>query len=183
MITESKKVAYHESGHALIYHLLGNRITYVEINEFGLGSCRISSGYKPSHYTTSDKSEHETNMLHWGLRCLSGYASECKMAGKDFSIRQLYEDYYLEESYEPENDMGSLIDEINKVNAMIGEEYFGIDFVCSAYQRAIEILHQPKCWRAVEKLSGELMQSEDGIVMGIRVHDVLGEFELDMLES
>lgn len=41
------QAAYHESGHALIYYLLGHEIKSISIDEYGNGFCE-SNSYKPS---------------------------------------------------------------------------------------------------------------------------------------
>jgi hypothetical protein len=155
----------HEAGHALIYHLLGNSIDFIEVSDSGSGfvSCVIK--------TPSIKS---TNSLEkYGMVCLSGYLAEAKFTRRRITgnitvvgtngtkpsedneiniFRQMIDKYYS-----------------NRNSKFINELYFNM-----VQQTTQRILSKPPNWSGILKLAAEL--EERYFIRGGEVHEILERF-------
>lgn len=176
-----KLAAYHEAGHALIYHILGQKIKYIAIEESGDGFCAIEYGYKPSHYVTSDKSTLEKEMSYWGLKCLSGYVSEFKISDRMLNFRVYCEGFQLKDDVGPQTDFEDLLYEVKNVNNILGEECFGLESLCSVWGATINIIHEPDSWKAIKMLSTAILSSRDNYLQGSVVHGILDKFDFSKL--
>lgn len=180
MTNNIKRAAYHEAGHALIYHILGHRIKYIYIDDSGDGFCAINYGYKPSYYI-KNKETLETEMFYWGLKNLSGYVSEFKLSDTMFDFRGFCERFQINDDVEPQTDFEELLYEAKNVNNTIGKECFGLEFLCSEWGATIDIIHEPNSWKAIKMLSKAIMLSEDNYLQGSDVHEILDKFDFSKL--
>lgn len=172
-----KKTAYHEAGHALIYHLLGRKIMSIQANEDGTGICNVSISFKPRFYAANSIEGHEAEMLNWGMKCLSGYAAELKMMGIEHDIKGQFENLHLDEEDEPESDSECLVDEIREVNNIIGEEYFDIEFIINAWEKTNDILNKPDAWDAIKRIANKIMDSENNFLSGTEVVEIFKKYD------
>mgnify|MGYP003574877410 CR=1 FL=1 len=160
----------HEAGHAVIYHLLNHRIDSINIydNGDGIVNCRI---YTPKTFVNSPEFLN-IEMYNYGLLCFSGYIAESKFSDLVLDIEHLYNLKDVKKG----NDFTDYKDEMELVNYSIDEEKFDFAYFEYIYYETNTLINNDLIWKAINKLSEELIKDEDGMLWGYKVHEVLNEY-------
>jgi hypothetical protein len=160
----------HEAGHAIIYHLMNCSIDSINIHDNGDGivNCPV---YTPRSFLKSPDTL-DIEMYNYGLLCFSGYIAESKFSYLVLDIEHLYDLKDVQEG----NDFTDYRDEMEFVNYKIDEEKFDFDYFENIYNETDTLINNDLIWKAINKLSEELIKDEDGMLLGYRVHEILNEY-------
>lgn len=171
--------AYHECGHALIYYLLGHDVLSLSVDSDGTGFCE-SHTYRPSQLILNDPNNHEKFMLNFAMKNLSGYISEHKSVNQIFDINKFKQVPKVEVN-EPPTDAQDLMTEMDLVNRIFKKEHYGFEFLKASYDATCEIINKDNCWRAIEGLTEELVESKSNSLEHDAIHKIFDSFNLEMI--
>lgn len=169
--SSSKDIAsIHEAGHAIIYHLLNHRIDSINVDDNGDGivNCPV---YRPRNLLNS-LDVLNIEMYNYGLLSFSGYIAEAKFSDWVLDIEHLYNLKDVQE----DNDFTNYRDEMEFVNYSINEEKFDFEYFENIYNETYTLISNDLIWKAINKLSEELIKDEDGVLWGYKVHEILNEY-------
>lgn len=160
----------HEAGHAIIYHLLNHRIDSINIYDNGNGivNCRT---HRPTTFINSPEFL-DIEMYNYGLLCFSGYIAESKFSDLVLDVEHLYNLKDVQEG----NDFTDYKAEMELVNYSIDEEKFDFDYFEYIYYETNTLINNDLIWKAINKLSEELIKDEDGMLWGYKVHEILNQY-------
>ena len=168
--TESplKIASIHESGHALVYHLLGETIDFIEILKDGGGFVKCNT-YKPT-YGTLESGALSKRMERYGMICLSGYCAELKHSNKRLKGILAINDGSLD------NDIDTFRKEMLNGNKILDKIHFDDLFFYLTQTSTRKLIGRKKNWNAILELSQELMEAENNFMPGVRVHEILNSY-------
>ncbi|MBK7311907.1 MAG: hypothetical protein IPI93_14320 [Sphingobacteriaceae bacterium] len=160
--------AYHEAGHAVAFYLLAHPINSIFVDDYGNGLVKGNVEVPTSKKNLSRK-ELEKLMNQYGLRCLSGYAAECKYRKINFLKVELIS------NENQNNDFSRLKNEMLKANEILQDDFFNDFWFYLIKDDVKKIMSRKKVKLVVEELALELIQNERKLISGERAIEILSK--------
>ncbi len=163
-----KTTAFHEAGHAAIFHLLGNDIGQVYIRENGSGSVE-SLRIRPHQVCLLINKYDPVEVLNrYGLECLSGPVAEMK-----FLKRRIHGPFIPVASNSKDGDVECFYSEMDNYATHLKIELNQHKTTWNVQQTIIQIFKSKRIWNAVKTLANELCSQKDYQLDGDDVHYIL----------
>jgi hypothetical protein len=174
-LTDYQKAVLHESGHAVVYHILGRPLQEVWAKENGDGFCKPVDNRRigfPSGISESLQNE----LTELALICFSGYVAETEYSFQSFKTENAYSMGKPLRGDYPENDFGNLRSKMHFANNLAGDEYFDYSFFAQMHGLTVHLIKHQSVRNAVCKIAEGLFSSPDSHLTGEQVHSLCNQF-------
>lgn len=167
-----KITAYHEAGHALMYHSYGNKVQFMEIDDSGSGFVKCEM-FTPTAFCNVLSEGLQKDLFEYGVICLSGYLTEYYFQNLLIPHSSFYEQFMSEQC--TANDFRCLKFEFDKANKICGYDRFGYEFFADILNKIWVMIEDRKNWTAISNLAESILQADENFLIGEKVHETLSK--------
>jgi len=177
-LSELQKTAFHEAGHAVLYHIFGHQLDYVRANENGEGYTKPRFSYLPTAFATTNTSCLVDKILQYGIICFGGYFAEFKAQKRNLDLFTICDIYRKTQNEYLDNDFGAIRAQMEIANDILGENLFDSEFFHLIGRRTQAILKKENVWKAIQSLSNAIMEAENNNLNEKEINSLLSQFNL-----
>ena len=174
-ITDYQKTVLHESGHAVVYHILGRRLKKIYAKENGEGFVKPVDD-RGIHFPYGLSDLLLTEMTELALICFSGYVAEAQCLFQTFKSEDAYKMGGPVNGIYSNNDFGNLRSKMYFANKVAGEEYFDYSFFVDMHDLTKRLMKNGIVRSALSKVAEGLFNSPHSTLTGEQVHSLCSEF-------
>lgn len=174
-LTDYQKAVFHESGHAVTYHILGRELKKVYAKENGDGFC-IPKSSRGVHFSYGLSELLKNEITELAFICFAGYVAESELFLKSFKPIDAYKMGAPKSGVYPENDFGNLRNKMMFSNNLAGQEYFDFSFFSEMHGLTVELIKSQAVRNAIGKVAEAIFNSPNSKLTDKEVHTLCEEF-------
>ncbi|GEM_PF-6145623 len=166
--------AFHEAGHAVIYHILGRRLRYISAETNGEGMCMPMSD-RPIYFEDGYSDLLHNEMRELCLISCAGFVAEAKTKWGYVKPEIAYKLGEAVNGIFPDSDYGNVRQKLEFANNLSKSDFFNYTFFEEMHKMTVKLFEKSIVWLAAIKLGGKLLDSKDVSLTGDEVHAILEE--------
>lgn len=169
--------AFHEAGHAVVYHILGRKLIYINAKVNGEGMCLPLSD-RPIYFERGHSKLLTTEMIELGLISFAGFVAEAKTQWGFIKPEVAFKLGEPVDGIFPYSDYGNFRSKLEFANNLSESNYFGYSFFEEMLAMTVKLFTARPVWMAAINLATALLESKEFSLSGDEIHSLL-ENEID----